>query len=135
MKQEILNDILKKHKEWLSGNGGERAGLRFADLRNADLRYADFQGADLRNADLDYSCWPLWCGSLRVHICERIAKQLIYHAVSTIRFSQHVSVRVKKIVLTKEIIDLANEFHRVNECGKIEYWGEGEKNETDEQNA
>jgi hypothetical protein len=30
------------------------------------LKGANLQNADLRGADLDYSCWPLWCGSLGV---------------------------------------------------------------------
>ena len=50
--------ILEKHKKWLvSDPDGERAdlryaNLRYADLRNADLRYANLRYADLRNADL-----------------------------------------------------------------------------------
>ena len=48
-----IKDILEKHKKWLnSEDGGERADLRYADLRYADLRYADLRDADLRYADL-----------------------------------------------------------------------------------
>ncbi|NLL64081.1 MAG: pentapeptide repeat-containing protein [Ruminococcaceae bacterium] len=52
-KQE-LDQILDKHKLWLSSNGeeGERADLRCADLRYANLRCADLSYADLRHADL-----------------------------------------------------------------------------------
>lgn len=46
-----LNEILEQHKLWLDTNGAE--GCR-----------ADLRGADLYGADLDYSCLPLWCGSL-----------------------------------------------------------------------
>ena len=58
MKQSDLNEILTKHKRWLSyEEGGEPADLQGADLRSAnlqvaDLRCADLQGADLRGADL-----------------------------------------------------------------------------------
>ncbi|MEY8576163.1 pentapeptide repeat-containing protein [Oscillospiraceae bacterium 21-37] len=48
-----------------------------ADLRGVDLRKADLQGANLRGANLDYSCWPLWCGSLDVKVDVRLAAQLV----------------------------------------------------------
>ena len=60
------------------------AGLRGADLRGADLRIADLSGADLRSADLrganlDFSVWPLWCGSKQVKVDRIIASQLAAH--------------------------------------------------------
>jgi hypothetical protein len=97
MENEKLQKILVEHKKWLESDGkeGKKADLRGADLRGADLRVADLRGADLRGADLrvadlreadlsganiDFSCWPLWCGSLNAKIDERIARQLLYHA-------------------------------------------------------
>lgn len=120
MKQSDLNEILTKHKRWLSyEEGGEpadlqgadlryanlrdanlrsadlqgadlrgadlqRANLRDADLqradlRSADLRYADLRYADLRGADLDYSCFPLWCGSKGIKLDRRLFLQLLTH--------------------------------------------------------
>ena len=58
------------------------ADLRGANLRGADLREADLWGANLRGADLDFSCWPLWCGSKKVKVGGRIARQLLLHACS-----------------------------------------------------
>jgi len=55
------------------------ADLRGAYLREADLRGANLRGANLRGADLDYSCWPLWCGSNHVKVDARIAAQLAAH--------------------------------------------------------
>jgi hypothetical protein len=55
------------------------ADLRNADLRNADLRNADLQAADLRNANLDFSCFPLWCGSFNMHVSVDLIQQLLYH--------------------------------------------------------
>ena len=60
------------------------ADLRWADLQGADLRGADLQGADLRDAnlegaDLDYSCFPLWCGSKDVILDRRLFLQLVAH--------------------------------------------------------
>ena len=58
MTQTVLNEILKKHRDWLENkDGGERAdlsdaNLRCADLRCANLRDADLSGADLSGADL-----------------------------------------------------------------------------------
>jgi len=100
-----LQDILKKHGMWLRNEkGGERANLSGADLRGADLSEAnlrganlrgadlsgadlsgadlsgaDLSGADLSGADIDFSCWPLWCGSKDVKVDARIAAQLAAH--------------------------------------------------------
>ena len=84
----------------------------------ADLRGANLRGADLRRADLDFSCWPLWCGSLNVNIDKRIFCQLLYH---TLRAGQSVDdPEVKRLFEIPEIVNLANQFHLVDECGKIE---------------
>lgn len=73
----------------LRGADLQDADLRYTDIREADLRYADMRWAslrganlreaDLRGADLDYSAWPLWCGSLNVKVDKKIAAQLAYH--------------------------------------------------------
>jgi len=55
------------------------ADLRNADLRNADLRTADLRNADMRDANLDYSAWPLWCGTKDVKVDRKIYLQLLAH--------------------------------------------------------
>ena len=91
--------------------------LRGADLSRADLTGADLRGADLTDADLDYSCFPIWCGSLTVKIDKRVFCQLLYH---TLRAGQSVDdPEVKKLFAIPEVVALANQFHRVEECGKI----------------
>ena len=53
MEKAKLDEILAKHLKWANGKeGGERANLRFADLRFADLRFANLSSADLRFANL-----------------------------------------------------------------------------------
>ena len=86
-----LKKILELHKNWLSDDKkGEKANLRWADLseanlveanlRWADLRGADLGGANLSGANLDFSCLPLWCGSLNIRqIDDRFALQLFAH--------------------------------------------------------
>ena len=37
------------------------------------------RNANLSNADLDFSCFPLWCGSFGIKADDRIVSQLIYH--------------------------------------------------------
>ena len=96
------------------------ADLGGANLYEADLRRANLSGADLKNANLDFSAFPLWCGGLDVHIDDRLAVQLLYHLVRNVKFSKNVSKELKDLLLTKEIISKANEFHWVLECGEIE---------------
>ena len=128
MDQKELDKILELHKMWLWGDAnGKRAdlygadlrgaNLRGADLRDANLRDANLRGADLYGANLDFSCWPLWCGSLHVKIDDRIAHQLIYHVCSAIISSPEVSDSIKNIMLLQPVLGLANKFHRVDECG------------------
>jgi len=109
MKQKEINEILELHKKWLDD---ESNGV-CANLRDADLRGADLRDADLRDADLDFSCLPLWCGSIRIHIDDRLAVQILYHLIFNIQFSKNISDEIKKILLTLENIELANRFHRV----------------------
>ena len=95
MNSKQLDTILKKHRDWLDGKkGGLRANLQGADLKGAFLQGADLQGAYLQGAylqgadlqgaylqeaDLDFSCWPLWCGSMNVKIDNRLLYQLLAH--------------------------------------------------------
>lgn len=140
MEAEKLSKILELHKKLINNEpGGEQANLGEANLgganlgeadlgganlkganlgeanlRGADLRGADLEGADLKGANLDYSCWPLWCGSLGVRVCKRIAAQLAYH------FCRLVCDDPEVIAAQNALIPLANQFHRVDDCGKIE---------------
>ena len=140
MTQEELSMVLNRHKKWLNNEeGGEkadlsgadlsranligadlsrvslsRANLRGADLSGANLGGANLSGADLHGANLDYSCWPLWCGSLGVKVDVRIARQLAYH------FCRLDCDDPEYLEARKAIAKFANGFHRVDECGRIE---------------
>ena len=99
MKQEKLNEILRKHALFLEGDlEGERADLR---------------GADLSGANLDYSCWPLWNGSFDVKVDKRIAAQLAYH------FCRLNCDDPEYLAARNNLIDFANQFHRVDEYGRL----------------
>jgi len=52
MTKKELNKIIKLHRKWINGTGGERANLSGADLRGADLSGADLSGANFFGADL-----------------------------------------------------------------------------------
>ena len=119
-----LKRVLENHRKWLKGEeDGERAAflnidlrganLRDVDLRGADLMNANFKGADLRGADLDYSCWPLWCGSLDVRVDRRIAAQIAYH------FCRLDCDDPEYLAAREALAKFANTFHRVDECGRI----------------
>ena len=88
--------------------------LRGADLRGTDLSGANLRGANLKGADLDYSCYPLWCGSLHLKADKRLACQLAYHLCS-IQCDDADYIKMRN-----SILDFANQFHRADECGKLE---------------
>lgn len=100
-----LENILKKHRKWLCG---------YEDGVRADLRGADLCDADLCDANLDYSVWTLWCGSLDVKVDSRIAAQLAYH-FCRLQCDDPDFIKARNF-----IIEFANKFHRVEECGKLE---------------
>ena len=101
MTSDEIKQVLDLHKKWLNEeDGGERANLRWADLRvatlsGADLRGADLSGAnlrgvdlcwaDLRGADLDFSCFPLWCGGSKFKCDTKLVYQLLAH-ICTLEF-------------------------------------------------
>ena len=93
------------------------ANLKYANLRDADLTDADLRGANLRDTNLDYSCLPLWCGSLEAHFDDKQLVQIAYHLVKSGLQSKNASEETKKEL--SKLIDFANKFHRVNECGEI----------------
>lgn len=104
----------------LRGANLRGADLIYANLRGANLNGADLLDADLRGANIDYSAFPLWCGGLDVHIDDRIAIQLLYHLVRNVLYSKNTSEELKSLLSQKEIVKVANQFHRVDWCGRIE---------------
>ena len=96
-----------------------RADLSGADISCADLSDADLRGADISGADLDYSCLPLWCGSLTANMDDRQVKQLLYHTLSIVKHSNNVSAILKEQLLTEQNLRIAKEFHRAEKCDKL----------------
>ena len=122
-----LTKALEDHKKWLNGEvGGVRADLWEANLREADLRGANLRGAnlweaDLREADLDFSVWPLWCGSIEAKVDRKLFVQLVYH-LCAVGVDNEECKRVQE-----RLLPLAKEFHRWNEC-PLEGGGRNENN-------
>lgn len=102
----------------LSRSNLSGSDLSDSDLSDSDLSRSDLRGSDLSGSDLDYSCLPLWCGSLNAHFDDRQIIQIVYHAVKAGLDSPNVSEDVKSEL--RKVAGLANRFHRVDECGKIE---------------
>lgn len=103
MKANELKKILELHAKWLNGEaGGKRANL---------------SGANLGEANLDYTCLPLWCGSLSANFDDRQLKQIAYHLVKAGLQSKNASEEAK--VELRKLIPFANGFHRAEECGMI----------------
>ena len=54
--------------------------------------------ADLRGANLDFSCWPLWCGSKGVIVDLKVAYQLLAH-VACLQCDDPEFVEIKKAIM------------------------------------
>ena len=138
LKGAVLNGAVLKcavlNSAVLNGADLSYTDLSHADLSDTDLSYTDLNGAvlngailygavlngailngaDLRGADLDYSCYPLRCGSLHPKADKRLACQLAYHLCSMqCDDADYIKMR-------NSILDFANQFHRVGECGELE---------------
>jgi len=103
----------------LCGANLRGANLRGANLRGANLFEANLLGANLfeanlLGAELDYSCWPLWCGSIGVKIDNQLSRQLVYHAICNMP-------DVDKKEFLADPVKYANGFHRFKECGQIKW--------------
>ena len=94
----------------LTGADLRGADLNRANLIGADLNRANLTGADLTGANLDFAALPLWCGGLGFKLDERLAKQIMYHALSLCH--EHVT---PDAALRKWV----NTFHRVGEVPKL----------------
>ena len=87
MEHEKLNEVLKEHRLWLQNK---------SDGERADLSGANLSGADLSGTDLDYSCLPLWCGSLDANFDDEQLYQIAYHLVRAGLHSKNASEETKK---------------------------------------
>ena len=82
------------------------ADLRNTDLTGAVLTGAVLTGADLTGADLDFSSWPLHCGSFKAKVNDRLVWQLICH-LTRLDISG-CSIKVKLAI--EKLDDYKNEF-------------------------
>lgn len=103
----------------LSNTDLREANLKGANISATSLHYANINDADLAGANLDYSCLPLWCGSLHANFDDRQIIQILYHCLSAVKFSKNVSDGLKEKLLTPDILEICNRFHRVKQCGKL----------------
>ena len=87
------------------------ANLEDANLKGANLEDANLRGANLKWVYLDYSCWPLWCGSFDVEVDRNVAAQLAYH------FCRLNCDDPEYIKARNAIVKFANKFHLVGDSG------------------
>ncbi len=102
----------------LSGSNLTGSDLSWSNLRGSNLRGSDLTGSDLRESNLDFSALPLWCGSLAANFDDRQLIQIAYHLVKAGLNSTNASEETKAELA--KLVDFANKFHRVEECGMIE---------------
>ena len=50
---------------------------------------------------------------------DKQVKQLLYHTLSIVKYSNNVSEELKTALLTETNLTIANQFHRVDECGEL----------------
>jgi uncharacterized protein YjbI with pentapeptide repeats len=93
----------------LQGANLQGANLQGANLQGANLRKADLQYANLQGADLDFSCFPLWCGSRDIKCNMRLIYQLLAH-IYVLTCDDKEFSEIKDLILP-----YARKSHRANE--------------------
>ena len=89
------------------------AYLKWANLKWANLEGVYLEGANLKWACVDFSCWPLWCGSKGVKVDKNIAAQLAAHfCVLDCDDPEYIKAR-------DAIMEFAKTSHRASDLGLI----------------
>ena len=89
------------------------ANLSYANLRYADLSSANLSSVDLSGANLDFSCLPLSCRGLNFKIDEKLAKQLVYHVINLMQYSEIPTITI----FNEELYKWLEDSHLVIEHG------------------
>ena len=98
----------------LEGANLSWANLEGANLEEANLSWANLKGANLKGANLDFSSgFSFRCASFGAIIDLKIGAQMAYH------FCRMKSTDPDVVAAQKAVKELANKFHRVDECGRI----------------
>ena len=98
----------------LSGANLSYADLSCADLSCAKLSCAKLSHANLSHADLDYATiFTLRCTSFGATLDKKQMAQQAYH------FCKHKCDAAEVRAAQLALMPLANQFHRVQECGEL----------------
>ena len=111
IKHKISGKALFKCEALNIGVSVELAVKAKADLREANLRGADLRGANLSSADLDFSAWPLWCGSKNAKVSAKLAMQLAAH-FCVLDCEDKTFIKAKRAILF-----FAKKSHRADDLG------------------
>jgi len=93
--------------------------LRDANLKSTNVSHVIFRGANFKNTNMDLSQINLTCSDFDIHIDDKLAIQQLFHLLKKVEYSKHVSDEIKDLLMTPQIIMLANRFHKANECGTL----------------
>jgi uncharacterized protein YjbI with pentapeptide repeats len=95
-----------------------KSSLIDTDLTHSMIHNTSLYNTDLTGADLDFSNFQLSCNSLRIKkVDARLVKQLLYHTLTLAKACD--APEVKQLLKLKSVKALANQFHRIDECGEI----------------
>ena len=87
-----------------------RANLSMANLSDADMTGANLRWANLTRANLDFSCWPLWCGSFNAIVDRKQKIQILEHALRLIEYNKGDD-DLKRILELDFVKNARSEFH------------------------
>ena len=106
--REKIKEEYENGRRDFSGKNFGGLDLNGINLTWTNMRGTNLEGANLTGANIDYSCWPLWCGSIGVKVDKKIAVQLCYHFCALYCDDlEYQEARAK-------VLDFANQMHRTD---------------------
>lgn len=100
-----------------------RANATRSSFVGTNIQGADLRGANMVGADFDFSCWPLWAGSMDVTVDMRLVYQLLAH-VAVLKCDDPEFTTIRELILPYAV-----KCHRAVELGLLTK--EGKRNRGD----
>ena len=86
----------------------DHCNLKRAKLNYADIRQVNFYRSELIDINIDFSSWPMWCGTKNSIVGEKLAQQIAAHFCALICDDPETK-RMQALLL-----DYARNSHRAN---------------------
>jgi len=95
--------------------------IKYCNFKNtsfmgANTAFTNFWGSTFENSNLDGCQYNLDCNDFNINLDDKLIIQRLFHVLKIVQYSELVSNDLKEALLTPKLIEIANQFHRKEEC-------------------